>query len=120
MAMGRRDQQGQQEKFWIAHTELPRRVAHPFYEQVNRSLEKQEFDRFAERECARFYASKMGRSSLAPGSYFRLLLIGYFEGIDSEGGIAWRAADSRALRRFLGWGWIRCRPTTRRSRVRGG
>ena len=74
MAMGRRDQQGQQEKFWIAHTELPRTVAHPFYEQVNRLLVNHEFDRFAERECAPFYASKMGRPSLAPGSYFRLLL----------------------------------------------
>ncbi len=104
MAMGRRDQQGQQEKFWIAHTELPRTVAHPFYEQVNRLLEKHEFDRFAEGECASFYASKMGRPSLAPGSYFRLLLIGYFEGIDSERGIAWRAADSLALRHFLGLG----------------
>jgi transposase len=104
MAMGRRDQQGQQEKFWIAHTELPRTVAHPFYEQVNRLLVKHDFDRFAERECAPFYASKMGRPSLAPGSYFRLLLIGYFEGIDSERGIAWRAADSLALRHFLGLG----------------
>jgi transposase len=104
MAMGRRDRQGQQEKFWIAHTELPRTVAHPFYEQVNRLLVKHEFDRFAEGECASFYASKMGRPSLAPGSYFRLLLIGYFEGIDSERGIAWRAADSLALRHFLGLG----------------
>ncbi len=102
MAMGRRDQQGQQEKFWIAHTELARTVAHPFYEQVNRLLETHEFDRFAEGECAPFYASKMGRPSLAPGRYFRLLLIGYFEGIDSERGIAWRAADSLALRHFLG------------------
>jgi transposase len=104
MAMGRRDQQGRQEKFWIAHSELPRTVAHPFYEQVNRLLEKHAFDRFAEGECATFYASKMGRPSLAPGSYFRLLLIGYFEGIDSERGIAWRAADSLALRHFLGLG----------------
>src|ERR1035438_4109165 len=102
MAMGRRDQQGRQEKFWIAHSELPRTVAHPFYEQVNRLLEKHAFDRFAEGECATFYASKMGRPSLAPGSYFRLLLIGYFEGIDSERGIAWRAEDSLSVRRFLG------------------
>ena len=101
MAMGRRDQQGQQEKFWIAHTELPRTVAHPFYEQVNRLLEKHAFERFVEGECSRYYAEKMGRPSLAPGVYFRLLLIGYFEGIDSERGIAWRAADSLGLRHFL-------------------
>lgn len=99
--MGQRDQQGKQELLWIAHTELPRTVAHPFYEQVNRLLEKHEFDRFAERECAQYYAARMGRPSLAPGVYFRLLLIGYFEGIDSERGIAWRAADSLGLRRFL-------------------
>jgi transposase len=104
MAMGRKSGLGQQEGLWIARTELPRTKAHPFYEQVNRLLEKHEFDRFAEGECGRFYASKMGRPSLAPGIYFRLLLIGYFEGIDSERGIAWRAADSLALRQFLGLG----------------
>jgi transposase len=65
-------------------------------------LDKDDFDRFAESACAQFYASTMGRPSLAPGIYFRLLLIGYFEGIDSERGIAWRAADSLALRQFLG------------------
>ncbi len=105
MAMGRKNQAGQQEPLWIACTELPRTVAHPFYEQVNRLLEKHDFDRFAEGACAQFYASTMGRPSLAPGVYFRLLLIGYFEGIDSERGIAWRAADSLALRHFLGLGW---------------
>ena len=67
MAMGRQDQQGQQEKFWIAHTELPRTVAHPFYEQVNRLLEKHAFERFVEGECSQYYAEKMGRPSLAPG-----------------------------------------------------
>jgi transposase len=101
MAMGRKSRAGQQEPFWIASTELPRTAAHPFYEQVNRLLEKHGFDRFAEGACAPFYASRMGRPSLAPGSYFRLLLIGFFEGIDSERGIAWRAADSLALRHFL-------------------
>jgi transposase len=86
---------------WIPHTELPRTAAHPFYEAVTRLLDKHEFDRFAEGECAEYYASKMGRPSLVPGRYFRLLLIGYFEGIDSERGIAWRAADSLGLRHFL-------------------
>jgi transposase len=60
-----------------------------------------DFDRFVEGQCARFYAPVMGRPSLAPGRYFRLLLVGYFEGIDSERGIAWRASDSLAVRSFL-------------------
>src|SRR6266508_2350665 len=104
MAMGRRAKQRRQELLWIAHTELPRTVAHPFYEQLNRLLEERGFDDFVERESARFYAERMGRPSLVPGRYFRLLLIGYFEGIDGERGIAWRAADSLALRSFLGIG----------------
>ena len=104
MAMGRRTKQRRQEALWIAHTELPRTVAHPFYERLNRLLEERGFDAFVERQCAGFYAERMGRPSLAPGRYFRLLLIGYFEGIDGERGIAWRAADSLALRSFLGLG----------------
>src|SRR5438874_11426510 len=104
MGMGRREQQRRQEELWIAHTELPRTVAHPFYEQLNRVLEGRGFDEWVEGQCARFYAEKMGRPSLVPGRYFRLLLIGYFEGIEGERGIAWRAADSLALRSFLGVG----------------
>jgi transposase len=102
--MGRKEQQRRQEELWIAHTDLPRTVGHPFYEQLNRLLEEHGFDEYVEQQCARFYAEKMGRPSLAPGRYFRLLLIGYFEGIDSERGIAWRAADSLGLRNFLGVG----------------
>src|SRR2546428_2736393 len=101
MGMGRREKQRRQEQLWIAHTELPRTVAHPFYEQLNRVLEARGFDEFVEQQCSDFYAEKMGRPRLAPGRYFRLLLIGYFEGIDSERGIAWRAAGSLALRSFL-------------------
>src|SRR6266699_6064833 len=101
MGMGRREQQRRQDELWIPHTELPRTVAHPFYEQLNRLLEGRGFDEYVEQQCARFYAEKMGRPSIAPGRYFRMLLIGYFEGIDSERAIAWRAADSFALRRFL-------------------
>src|SRR2546427_573739 len=104
MGMGRKEQQRRQEELWIAHTELPRTVGHPFYEQLNRLLEESGFDEYVEQQCARFCAEKMGRPSLAPGRYFRLLLIGYFEGIDSERGIAWRAADSLGLRNFLGVG----------------
>src|SRR5438477_12669666 len=104
MAMGRKARQRRQEAIWIAQTDLPRTVAHPFYEQLNRLLEERSFDEWVEQQCTRFYAERMGRPSLAPGRYFRLLLIGYFEGIDSERGIAWRAADSLALRSFLGAG----------------
>jgi transposase len=102
MAMGRRaKQRRQQEEFWVAHHELPRTVAHPFYQRLNQVLEERGFDPFVERQCERFYAEEMGRPSLVPGRYFRLLLIGYFEGLDGERGIAWRAADSLALRAFL-------------------
>src|SRR2546430_14243911 len=104
MAMGRKARQRRQEAIWIAQTDLPRTVAHPFYEQVNRLLEERSCDEWVEQQCSQFYAEKMGRPSLAPGRYFRLLLIGYFEGIDSERGIAWRAADSLGLRNFLGVG----------------
>src|SRR6184192_4519779 len=101
MAMGRKARQRRQEAIWIAQTDLPRTVAHPFYEQLNRLLEERSFDEWVEQQCTRFYAERMGQPSLAPGRYFRLLLIGYFEGIDSERGIAWRAQDSLALRSFL-------------------
>jgi transposase len=67
----------------------------------NELLDQEKFDEFAEKECAQFYADKNGRPSLTPGTYFRSLLIGYFEGIDSERGIAWRTADSLGLRQFL-------------------
>jgi transposase len=67
-------------------------------------LDGEKFDEFCERECAKFYAESNGRPSLTPGTYFRLLLVGYFEGIDSERGIAWRVADSLGLRQYLGFG----------------
>jgi len=102
MAMGKRARQRrEQTQFWIAHTELPRTVGHPFYERLNQLLEERKFDEFVENQCEHFYAEMMGRPSLTPGRYFRVLLIGYFEGIDGERGMAWRAADSLGLRRFL-------------------
>lgn len=85
----------------MTHEELPTAPGHPFYKHLNELLDREKFDEFAEKECAQFYADKNGRPSLTPGTYFRLLLIGYFEGIDSERGIAWRAADSLGLRQFL-------------------
>jgi transposase len=87
---------------WVATTELPTAASHPFYARLNQLFREQGFDDFAEAACAEFYAETMGRPGLAPGIYFRLLLVGYFEGLDSERGIAWRAADSLTLRDFLG------------------
>ena len=103
MAMGKR-MRVRQPAMWITTTELPTGASHPFYQRLNQLLREHSFDDFAEAQCAPFYAETMGRPGLPPGIYFRLLLIGYFEGIDSERGIAWRAADSLALRDFLGVG----------------
>jgi transposase len=91
-----------QETLWIPTNEIPNAPAHPFYRRLNSILTKHGFDDFIEEICAKFYAPIMGRPGLAPGIYFRMLLVGYFEGLDSERGIAWRAADSLALRDFLG------------------
>src|SRR5215210_9318675 len=99
--MGTRKQRQRQEQLWVTHTELASGPGHPFYTRLNELLDQEKFDEFGEVECAQFYAEKNGRPSLTPGTYFRLLLIGYFEGIDSERGIAWRAADSLGLRQFL-------------------
>src|SRR5206468_5209213 len=99
MAMGKR--KSEQAPLWIPTTELPVSPGHPFYVRLNTILDAAGFDRFVEEQCRAFYAPVMGRPSLLPGRYFRLLLIGYFEGLDSERAIAWRAADSFALRRFL-------------------
>jgi len=99
MAMGTREQD--QPPLWIATSDLPSSPGHPFYTRLNAILDAEGFDRFVEDQCRRFYAPVMGRPSLEPGRYFRLLLIGYFEGIDAERGIAWRAADSLAVRQFL-------------------
>jgi transposase len=102
MAMGTRKQREKQEDLWIAHAELASAPGHPFYQRLNELLEAERFDEFVETRCAKFYAEKNGRPSLTPGIYFRALLIGYFEGIGAERGIAWRLADSLALRRFMG------------------
>ena len=102
MGMGRK--KDRQATLWVATAELPRTAGHVFYERVNRILDQAKFDRFVEDACEQFYAEVMGRPSVAPGKYFRMLLVGYFEGIDSERGIAWRCADSLSLRGFLGVG----------------
>ena len=86
---------------WVAAQKLPRSPGHPFYERLNQVLEKAGFDAFVEALCARFYADGIVRPSLRPGRYFRMLLVGYFEGLNSERAIAWRVADSMSLRAFL-------------------
>ena len=93
MSMGKRERERQPE-MWVITTDLPTSASHPFYARLNQLLADHHFDDFVEGQCQPFYAEIMGRPGLPPGMYFRLLLIGYFEGIDSERGIAWRAADS--------------------------
>src|SRR5512146_571870 len=104
MAMGTQQARQRTEELWIAASALARPASHPFYERLSALLKAHDFDRFVEEKCRGFYAAVMGRPSVAPGIYVRMLLIGYFEGIDSERGIAWRTADSLALRGFLDLG----------------
>ena len=106
MAMGsRKRRERRQEAFWIPAAELARPSGHPFYTRLNELLDQAGFDPFAEDLCRRFYDEKQGRPGIEPGIYFRMLLVGYFEGIDSERGIAWRAEDSLSIRGFLHVGW---------------
>jgi len=98
--MGTRKRRERQEPLWY-RSELPEAPGHPFYKRLNEVLEGNGFDRFCEDRCRQFYHKKVGRPSLAPGLYFRLMMIGFFEGLDSERGIAWRVADSLTLRQFL-------------------
>jgi transposase len=101
MALGRRKVERQTD-FWVPTADLPQSPGHPFYEQLNQVLAGADFDRFCEDSCRKFYAEKMGRPSVPPGVYFRMLLVGYFEKLPSERQIAWRCADSLLLRAFLG------------------
>jgi len=98
MAMGR--QEGDQPSMWVATQTLARSPGHAFYEKLNQVLEQSGFDRYVEELCAPHYAEQ-GRPSIPPGVYFRMLFIGYFEGLDSQRAIAWRCADSLSLRAFL-------------------
>lgn len=101
MALGRRKSERQQE-LWIASDELPRSEGHVFYRKLNKLLREAGFDPFVESLCEEYYHNSMGRPGIPPGTYFRMLLVGYFEGIGSQRGIAWRCADSLSLREFLG------------------
>src|SRR5260370_4560556 len=103
MAMGTRKKRERKETLWYGG-ELPVTPGHPFYSRLNEVLDKAGFDRFCEECCAGFYHAKLGRPSLPPGLFFRIMMIGFFEGLDSERGIAWRLADSLTLRQFLSAG----------------
>ncbi len=102
MGMGRR-QRSQQESLFIMADRLPKSEGHAFYKKLNRLLAEARFDDFVERLCQEHYdPTDNGRPSVPPGVYFRMLLVGYFEGIGSQRGIAWRCSDSLSLRKFLG------------------
>lgn len=104
MAMGTRRQRERQQNLWIASSEVVETPGNAFYDRLNQILDEHKFDRMVEAVCRKFYKkSQYGRPSMAPGVYFRSLLVGYFEGLDSERGIAWRTADSLSLRKFLGY-----------------
>jgi transposase len=100
MALGKR--RDEQQEMWVATTSLPKSEGHVFYRRLNRLLAEADFDRTIEKLCEPFYHQQLGRPSITPGVYFRMLLVGYFEGIGSQRGIAWRCGDSLSLREFLG------------------
>jgi transposase len=103
MAMGTRRNRERQQDLWIATSDVVQSPANAFYDQLNRILDEHRFDKAVEHLCRRFYTGPYGRPSIAPGVYFRMLLIGYFEGLESERGIAWRVADSLSLRKFISY-----------------
>jgi transposase len=100
MALGRR--KPEQQAAWVATNELPKSPGHPFYKKLNGLLAEAGFDEWLEALCAPYYSADRGRQSIPPGVYFRMILVGYFEGISSQRGIAWRCCDSRSLAEFLG------------------
>src|SRR5512145_3011123 len=100
MGLGRRE--STQPEMWVATHELPRSPGHVFYEKLNRLLAEAEFDRQCEDLCAPYYADAVGRPSIPPAVYCRMLFVGYFEGLSSQRAIAWRCSDSRSLQSFLG------------------
>ena len=103
MAMGTRKRRERQQQLWVAASDIVQTPANAFYDRLNQILDQHNFDRHLEHLCRRYYQGPFGRPSITPGAYFRMLLIGFFEGLDSERGIAWRAADSLSLRKFLNY-----------------
>jgi transposase len=108
MALGRRGGE-RQEELWIPTAAVARGPGHPFYDRLNELLAEAGFDRWVEQRCRAYYAEQ-GRPGIPPGVYFRMLLIGYFEGLESQRGIAWRCADSNSLKAFLGFGLTEATP----------
>jgi len=108
MALGKR--RPQQQDLFLATADLPQSPGHPFYRKLNDLLGAVGFDPWAEQLCQPYYAEAVGRPSIPPGVYFRMILVGYFEGIASQRGIAWRCADSRSLAEFLGYGPTQATP----------
>lgn len=102
MAMGK-SRKIRQPRLWIETSALAQGPGHPFYTRLNELFDEFGFDEFVENLSSVFYAKTMGRPSLPPTVYFRLMLVGYFEGLESERGIAWRLADSLSLRQFCGY-----------------
>ncbi len=100
MALGKR--KDEQQEMWVATTSLPKSQGHVFYRKLNQLLAETDFDRAVEGICQPYYHSHIGRPGIPPGVYFRMLLVGYFEGLGSQRGIAWRCSDSLSLRDFLG------------------
>jgi hypothetical protein len=109
MSMGRKPSERQAD-LWIATTDLPQSPGHVFYEKLNALLAEADFDRYVEELCQQYYADDVGRASIPPGVYFRMLFVGYFEELDSQRGIAWRCSDSFSLRKFLGVTWNEATP----------
>src|SRR6476620_1345879 len=101
MSMGRRQAEYQRD-LWVATADLPQSPGHVFYDKLNRLLADAGFDRYVEGLCREHYADGAGRESIPPGTYFRMLFVGYFEDLGSQRAIAWRCADSLSLRAFLG------------------
>ncbi len=101
MSLGKRKHE--QQAAWVATTDLPKSPGHPFYHRLNQILAEAGFDAWLEQLCHPYYADQKGRPSIPPGTYFRMILIGYFEGLASQRGIAWRCCDSRSLAEFLGY-----------------
>jgi transposase len=110
MAMGTRKKRERQEDLWVVSSEIVGTPAHAFYDRLNEILDRHHFDRNVEHLCRRYYKGPLGRPSITPGVYFRSLLLGYFEGIDSERGIAWRLADSLSMRRFIAYALTEATP----------
>ena len=100
MALGKR--RSEQQEMWVATTSLPKSEGHVFYRKLNEILAEAGFDRTVEKQCRPYYHDQLGRPSIPPGIYLRMLLVGYFEGIGSQRGIDWRCGDSLSLREFLG------------------